>query len=57
VKLNECHAFSSSIEHVSIDNRCKDVDIDSCISNITMIAGLNDEIAKLSIQAKLARMN
>jgi hypothetical protein len=51
MKLNECHASSSSIKHVSICNRCKD-DVDSCISNVTMIASLNDEITKLTIQAK-----
>jgi hypothetical protein len=34
VKLNECHASSSSVEHVSACNRCKDVDIDARISNI-----------------------
>jgi hypothetical protein len=28
-KLNECHVASSSLEHVTIYNRCKDIDIDS----------------------------
>jgi hypothetical protein len=53
VKLNECHASSSSIEHVLVCNRCKDVD--SCISNVTMIASLNDEISKLSVQDKTCK--
>jgi hypothetical protein len=55
MKLNECHTSASSIEHVSICNRCKDVDVDSCISNVTMIASFNDEIAKLTIQTKTCK--
>jgi hypothetical protein len=49
MKLNECHASTSSTEHVSIYTICRDVDIDSCIANI---ARLNEESAKLIAQAK-----
>jgi hypothetical protein len=52
-KLNECHASLASMEHVSICIRCKDVDVDSCIANIAKIAGLNEQIAKLNVQAKI----
>jgi hypothetical protein len=52
MKLNEFHASSSSIEHASICNKCKDIDVESCISNVAMISSLNGEIAKLTIQAK-----
>jgi hypothetical protein len=46
VKLNEWHASSSSIEHVAICTRCKDVDAHTYHSNVAIIASLNDEIAK-----------
>jgi hypothetical protein len=32
--------------------RCKDVDVDSCITNVAKIASLNDHIGKLNAQAK-----
>jgi hypothetical protein len=51
VKLNEWQA-SSSLEHVSICNRCKDVD--SCIENVAIITNLNDNIAKLNAQIKIS---
>jgi hypothetical protein len=54
VKLNDCHAPSSSIDHVSICIRCKDVD--ACITNVVMISSLNDQIAKLDNQAKSGKV-
>jgi hypothetical protein len=53
VKLNECHTSTSSLEHVSICNRCKDVYVDSCVANVANIASLNDKIAKLNAQVKI----
>jgi hypothetical protein len=53
VKLNECHASTSSLEHVSIFTRCKDVDIYAYHSHVAIIAGLNDETAKLNAQTKI----
>jgi hypothetical protein len=48
-KLNECHVASSSIEHVVICNRCKDIDVESCVANIAMIAHLNARIENLNV--------
>jgi hypothetical protein len=52
--LNECHAASSSIEHLIIWNRCKDVEVDSSVTNIVVIADLNARIEKLNVQVKNA---
>jgi hypothetical protein len=53
VKLNECHTSTSSLEHVFICNRCKDVYVDSCVANVANIVSLNDKIAKLNAQVKI----
>jgi hypothetical protein len=45
-KLNEWHVSSSSLEHVIICNRCKDIDVDTCVANIVVIADLNAKIEK-----------
>jgi hypothetical protein len=50
--LNECPTSSSTVEHVSICIRCKDVDIDACHAHVAIIARLNKEIAKLNAQVK-----
>jgi hypothetical protein len=49
-KLDECHVSSSSIEHVSTCNRCKDFDIDACNDHVSTIIKLNADIAKLNAQ-------
>ena len=46
---------SSSVEHVSICNRCKDFDIDACSEHIASIAKLNDEMASLNAQLKASK--
>jgi hypothetical protein len=46
------NASSSSLEHVSICNKCKDHDIDACINHVSTIAKLNDEIVQLNVQLK-----
>jgi hypothetical protein len=51
-KLNECPAFSSIVERVFIDIRCKDVDIDACYAHVAIIASSNEDIAKLNAQIK-----
>jgi hypothetical protein len=51
-KLYEWHASSSSVEHVAICTRCKDVDVDAYHSHVATIASLNDEIAKLNAHTK-----
>jgi endogenous inhibitor of DNA gyrase (YacG/DUF329 family) len=50
--LNGCHAPTSSIEHVTICTRCKNIDVDAFIKNVTMIRSLNDQVEKL--EAKIA---
>jgi hypothetical protein len=43
-KLEKVNIASSSVEHVSICNRCKDLDVDACNNHISTIFKLNDEI-------------
>jgi hypothetical protein len=38
---------SSSMEHVSICNRCKDVDIDACNDHASTILKFNDEVTNM----------
>jgi hypothetical protein len=54
-KLDECHVSSSSLEHVSICNRCKDFDIDACNDHDSTIVKLNDEITQLNGQLKTCK--
>jgi hypothetical protein len=42
-KLEKVNVTSSSVEHVSICNRCKDVDVDACNAHASTILKLNDE--------------
>jgi hypothetical protein len=51
--LNVCKPSTSTIEHVSICTRCRDVNIDAIHDHIAMIKQQNDHIAKLD--AKIAR--
>jgi hypothetical protein len=43
------------VEHVSICNRCKDVDIDACNTHAATILKLNDEVANLNGQLKICK--
>jgi hypothetical protein len=43
-RIEKLTVASSSLEHYSICNRCKDVDIDSCVANVALIADLNARI-------------
>jgi hypothetical protein len=52
-KLNGCHASTSSLEHVIICDRCKDIDVDAFVDNVAMIKILNNHVAKL--EAKIAK--
>jgi hypothetical protein len=52
VELNSCKPSISSIEHVSICTRCRDVDIDAIHDHMVLIKQQNDHIAKLD--AKIA---
>jgi hypothetical protein len=46
---------SSSVEHVSICNRCKDFDIDACNAHASTIFKLNNDVANLSAQLKICK--
>jgi hypothetical protein len=52
VELNSCKPSTSTVEHVTICIRCRDVNIDAIHDHIAMIKQKNDHIAKLD--AKIA---
>jgi chromosome segregation ATPase len=52
VELKTCKPSTSTIEHVSICTRCRDVDIDAIYDHMALIKQQNDHIAKLD--AKIA---
>jgi hypothetical protein len=52
VELKTCKPSTSTIEHVSICTRCRDVDIDAIHDHMILIKQQNDHIAKLD--AKIA---
>jgi hypothetical protein len=47
VELNTCKPSTSTVEHVTICTRCRDVNIDAIHDHIAMIKQQNDHIAKL----------
>jgi capsule polysaccharide export protein KpsE/RkpR len=49
-RIEKLNVASSSLEHVSICNRCIDFDIDACNNRVSMISKLNVDIAKLHAQ-------
>jgi hypothetical protein len=51
-ELNVCKPSTSTIEHVIICTRCRDVNVDAMNGHIAMIKEQNDHIAKLN--AKIA---
>jgi hypothetical protein len=46
---------SSSVEHVSICNRCKYVDIDACNAHASTILKFNDEVTNLNGELKICK--
>jgi hypothetical protein len=52
VELNSCKPSTSTIEHVTICTRCRDINIDAIHDHIALIKQQNDHIAKLD--AKIA---
>jgi hypothetical protein len=54
-KLEKVNVTSSSMEHVSICNRCKDVDIDACNTHVATILKLNNDVANLNAQLKTCK--
>jgi hypothetical protein len=54
-KLEEANKMSSCVEHVSICNRCKDFNVNSCDEHRISITKLNDEVASLNAQLKTCK--
>jgi hypothetical protein len=52
-ELNACKPSTSTIEHVTICTRCRDINVDAMNDHIAMIKEQNDHIAKLN--AKIAK--
>jgi hypothetical protein len=52
-ELNVCKPSTSTVEHVTICTRCRDVNIEAIDDHIAMIKQQNDHIAKLT--AKIAK--
>jgi chromosome segregation ATPase len=48
VELNTCKPFTSSVEHVTICTRCRDVNIDASHDHLALIKQQNDHIATLT---------
>ena len=55
VELNSCKPSTSTIEHVTICTRCRNVDVDAIHDHMALIKQQNDHIAKLD--AKIAEHN
>jgi hypothetical protein len=47
-ELNACNVSTSTVEHVTICTRCRDVNIDAMSDHLAMIKEQNDHIAKLN---------
>jgi hypothetical protein len=54
-ELNACKPSTSTVDHVSIRTRCRDVNVEAMDDHLAMIKQQNDHIAKLT--AKLMSMN
>jgi hypothetical protein len=52
-ELNACNISTSTVEHVTICTRCRDINIDAMDDHLAMIKEQNDHIAKLN--AKIAK--
>jgi hypothetical protein len=52
VELNTCKPSTSTVEHITICTRCRDINVDAIHDHLAMIKQQNDHIAKLD--AKIA---
>jgi hypothetical protein len=52
-ELNARHVPTSTVEHVTICTRCRDIDINAMNDHLAMIKEQNDHISKLN--AKIAK--
>jgi hypothetical protein len=55
-RIEKLDIASSSVEHVSICNRCKDFDVDACNNHVSTISKLNDEIVNLNAKLKTCKI-
>jgi hypothetical protein len=46
--LNVCKPSASTIEHVTICTRCRDINVEAIDDHLAMIKEQNDQIAKLN---------
>jgi hypothetical protein len=51
-ELNVCKPSTSTVDHVSICTRCRDINVEAIDDHLAMIKKQNDHIAKLD--AKIA---
>jgi hypothetical protein len=54
-KIEKVNISSSSVEHVSICNRCKDFAINACNAHASTILKLNNDVANLNAQLKICK--
>jgi hypothetical protein len=54
-RIEKLSVANSSLEHVSICNRCKDFDVDACNDHVSIISKLNDDIANHHAQLKICK--
>jgi hypothetical protein len=47
-ELNACKPSTSTIEHVTICSRCRDINVDAIHDHLALIKKQNDHIAQLS---------
>jgi hypothetical protein len=50
VELKDCKPSTSTVEHVSICTRCRDVNVDAVHDHLALIKQQNDHIAQLSVK-------
>jgi hypothetical protein len=48
VELNDCKLYTSTVDHVSICTRCRDVNVDAIHDHLALIKQQNDHIATLT---------
>jgi hypothetical protein len=49
-KLNVCKPSTSTIDHVSICTRCRDINVEAINDHLALIKQQNDHIAKLTVK-------
>jgi hypothetical protein len=58
-ELNTCKPSTSTVEHVSICTRCRDINVEAIDDHLAMIKKQNDHIAQLlpSMSSKMKNLN